>query len=45
MKKNPERKERKRKQFAKDREWIKRAAQKNHINQLKKLSAAKEESE
>lgn len=37
MKKNPGRKERKRKQFAKDREWIKRAAQKNHINQLKKL--------
>ena len=44
MKKNPGRKERRRKQFAKDREWIKRAALKNHINQLKKFRAAKEES-
>lgn len=39
MKKNPGRKERRRQQFSKDREAIKRAARINTINQIKKARA------
>ncbi len=42
MKKNPGRKERRRQQFSKDREAIKRAARINTINQIKKARADEE---